>query len=164
MSASLDELRKFYKFRSKKPDLYTYDDNGDLIIKDKDGSIKKTITLPSYRPPTFEELDAMSEKRTTAIAEAEQEFETARQELRQAFDTPDTMMSDILRLNRKVTEADIKLQTVRFPLRSVIDIESVEIRDVMFEDSKEQRKMESELKAFITRPFTLEEQYSRPVF
>jgi ribA/ribD-fused uncharacterized protein len=160
-SVSLDELKKFYKLRAKKPELYTYDDTGNLIEKDKDGGIKKTITLPTYRNPTFEELDEMGQKRINSIAEAEQVYEKARQELRQAMDTPDTMMSDILRLNRNVVEADIKLQSVRFPLREVIQEKPVEVRDIIFEQSKEVRKIANELNVLITRPFTLQEQYVR---
>ena len=160
-SVSLDELKRFYKLREKKPELYTYDNAGNLIERDKDGGIKRTITLPTYRQPTFEELDEMSQKRMTAIAEAEQVYETARQELRQAIDTPDTMVTDILRLNRKVVEADIKLQTVRFPLREVIQEKSVEVRDIIFEQSKEVRKLANELNILVTRPFTLQEQYVR---
>ena len=161
MSLSLDELKKFYKLRDKKPDLYTYDDNGDLIEKDKDRAVKKTITLPTYRKPTLEELDEMSQKRMTNIAETEQEYENAREQLRQAMVTPDTMVSDILRINRKVVEADMKLQNIRFPLRYVIQQESVEVRNVLFDQKNETRKLPNELNILITRPFTLQEQYVR---
>ncbi len=160
-SVSLDEFKKFYKLRAKKPELYTYDEAGNLIEKDKDGGIKRTLTLPTYRQPTFEELDEISQKRMDSIAEAEQIYESARQELRRAMDTPDTMMSDILRLNRNVVEADIKLQSVRFPLREVIEEKPVELRDIIFEQSKEVRKIANKLNVLITRPFTLQEQYVR---
>jgi ribA/ribD-fused uncharacterized protein len=160
-SISLDELKKFYKLRAKKPELYTYDDIGNLIEKDKDGEIKRTITLPTYRQPTFEEFDEMEQLRISKIAEAEEEYEKIRQELRQAMDTPDTIMSDILRLNRKAVEADIKLQNVRFPLREVVQEKSVEVRDILFEQNKEVRKLANELNILITRPFTLQDQYVR---
>lgn len=76
------ELRDFYKRRAKKPDLFGYDGEGNLVIRNKDGSIEKTIGLPKYRALNVEEIAALEETRRQAISEAEQAYETAMDELR----------------------------------------------------------------------------------
>ena len=161
MSVSVNELRRFYKMRAKKPDNYTYDDAGNLVEKNNDGSIIKTYPLPTYRKPTYEELDEMAQARIASISEAEEAYEDARRELRQLMELPSTPVSEIVKLNRKIADLDNNLQAVRFPLRTVIDIGTVEVREVMFDDIYETRKLPSSLKSLITRPYKLQEQYVR---
>ena len=161
MSVSSEQLRRFYKSREKKPNLYTYDDDGNLVEKDKEGKITKTLQLPSYREPTYEERDIMEKKRMDAIAKAESEYESARQKLRSAIENTSSSISEILLLNKNVTELDMKLQAVRFPLRYIKKIESIEINKILMEDVYETRKLPYELSVLINRPFTLQEQYVR---
>jgi ribA/ribD-fused uncharacterized protein len=75
-------LQDFYKRRAKKPDLYGYDGEGNLVIRNKDGSIEKTISLPKYRPLNVEEIATLEETRRQAIGAAETAYETAMDELR----------------------------------------------------------------------------------
>jgi 1-deoxy-D-xylulose 5-phosphate reductoisomerase len=70
---SAEELKKFYKAKSKKPEQYGYDDNGNLIELNKEGTVIKTIALPDYRTPTYEEFDEMEEQRSKQIALANKE-------------------------------------------------------------------------------------------
>jgi hypothetical protein len=161
MSVPPQQLRKFYKAREKNPKLYTYDDAGNLVEKAKDGKIISKIQLPSYRKPTFEEYDIMESKHIEAIAKAEADFEKARVELYQKSKDSTTSMYEILRLNRIVNDKDIILQNIRHPLTGINEIESVEIRNILFDQGSEKRKMGYTLHAFISRPFTLEEQYTR---
>ena len=65
---SAEELKRFYKAKAKKPELFDYDDDGNLVELNKEGSVIKTYSLPNYRPPTYEEIDEMESKRTEAIA------------------------------------------------------------------------------------------------
>ena len=103
MSVSPEQLKSFYISRSKNPDNYTYDENGNLIEKTKTGEIIKTIALPTYRPTTSEEYHEMENKRINQIAIAEKDYENAREELRAAYENPNTPMSEILRINRKLS-------------------------------------------------------------
>jgi ribA/ribD-fused uncharacterized protein len=156
-----EELRRFYKARAKKPNSYTYDEDGNLVELNKEGSVVKTIALPIYRHPTYEEYDEMEKKRNQEIAIATKEYEDARIELRDAISKPDTPDSEVLRINRKVAEADIKLQAVRFPLRHVNLEDGIEIREIDFDQPNEQRKLPYPLAFFEVRPFTLQDQYVR---
>jgi ribA/ribD-fused uncharacterized protein len=158
---SAEELKKFYKARVKKPDLFTYDENGNLVELNKDGGIIKTIPLPDYRPPTFEEFDEMEQKRLEAIAVANKEFEDARRELNSALQNPEVLDSEVLRINRKVKEADIKLQAIRFPLQYVEMDDSIPIKEIDFDKSYEKRKFVYPFFFLKERPFKLQEQYSR---
>lgn len=156
-----EELKKFYKGRAKKPQLFDYDADGNLVEKNKEGEVIKTIPLPNYRKPTLEEYDEMEKKREEAIAVANKEFEDARKELREFYSRPDTPDSEIIRLNRKVTEADIKLQSVRFPLRYIELDFGIPIREIDFDKSYEKRKLPYYFYILKERPFTLQEQYVR---
>ena len=158
---SAEELKKFYKARVKKPDLYTYDEDGNLVELNKEGSVTKTIPLPDYRPPTFEEFDEMEQKRLEAIAVANKEFEDARRDLRAALSNPEIPDSEVLRINRKVKEADIKLQAIRFPLQYIELDDGIPINKVEFDKSYEKRKFPYPFFFLKERPFTLQEQYVR---
>jgi hypothetical protein len=48
-----EELKKFYKAKSHptKGILFGYDEDGNLVERNKDGGIVKTIPLPTYRSP-----------------------------------------------------------------------------------------------------------------
>jgi ribA/ribD-fused uncharacterized protein len=160
MSVSTDQLRRFYKSRAKNSDLFTYDNNGNLIELDKNGGVKSTLPLPTYRAPTYEEFNEMEQKRKGTIIKAEQDYENARTELRRANESL-LPTSEVLRLNKKVEELDIILQSVRFPLRYVKTMDSVAVRDVLFDDIYETRKMPNELALLLTRPYTLQDSYVR---
>jgi ribA/ribD-fused uncharacterized protein len=158
---SADELKRFYKSRVKKPDLFGYDDEGNLAEFNKEGGIVKTIPLPDYRTPSYEEIDEMEKKRQEAIAIANKEFEDARVKLRDLLSKPDTPQSEILRLNRLVKEADVKLLAVRFPLRFVEVDDGPAIKDIEFDKAYEKRKFPYDFYYLKERPFTLQEQYVR---
>jgi ribA/ribD-fused uncharacterized protein len=156
-----DPLKRFYKSRVKKPDLFTYDDNGDLIEKNKEGNVIKTLALPIYRKPTFEEIDEMEKKRMEAIAVSNKQYDDARKELHNLISRPDVSDSDIIRANRKVTESDILLQNIRFPLRYIYKEGGVNISDIDFTQLTEKRKLPYEISILQTRPFNLQDQYVR---
>lgn len=155
------ELKRYYKEKAKKPSQYGYDEDGNLIEKNREGTVIKTIPLPTYRPPTFEEYDEMERIRMEKIAVATKEFEDARKALREGLSAPDYLDTDIAKLNRDVADADAKLQAVRFPLREIVFEGGVKIKDLDFEKTAEKRTYDFRLAALKTRPFTLQDQYVR---
>ena len=161
MSVSTNDLRRFYKQREKKPDLFTYDDEGDLIERNKEGAIIKTLPLPYYRKPTMDEIQILDENRKSAIAKAEEEYEHARIALREAVNALDTPKSEIIKLNRKTSELDVILQSVRFPLRTTENEGAIKLNKIIFEDIYEERTTPYGLAVLYTRPFTLQDQYVR---
>jgi ribA/ribD-fused uncharacterized protein len=155
------ELKRYYKEKSKKPAQYGYDEDGNLIEKNREGTVIKTIPLPTYRPPTFEEYDEMELARMEKIAVATKEFEDARKALREGLNAPDPLDTDIVTLNRAVSDADAKLQSVRFPLREIVFEYGINIKDLDFDKIAEKRKYDFRLAELKTRPFILQEQYVR---
>jgi ribA/ribD-fused uncharacterized protein len=156
---SSEELKRFYKAKAKKPELFGYDDDGNLVELNKEGSVIKTYSLPNYRPPTYEEIDEMESKRREDIAVANKEFEDARRELRNLG--PDTPDSDVLRVNRKVKEADVRLQAIRFPLQYTEIEDGIPINKIDFDKVFEKRKYPYSFLFLRERSFTLQEQYVR---
>jgi len=112
-----EDLQKFYKGRSntneKKSKLYEYDDDGNLIVKNKNDEIVKNIGLPTYRLATESELQDDYQQYLDKLKEASQEFEEARRELYTAYQT-DADEEEILELNKNVQNADQRLLEVRF--------------------------------------------------
>ena len=112
-----ENLQKFYKGRAntneKKSKLYEYDDDGNLIIKNKNDEIIKNIGLPTYRLATESELQDDYQQYLNKLKEASQEFEEARRALYTAYKT-DADEEELLELNKNVQEADQRLLEVRF--------------------------------------------------
>lgn len=158
---SAEELKKFYESRAKHQHLFSYDDDGNLVELNKEGAVIKTIPLPNYRLPTYEEIDKMEQERASKIATANKEYDDAQRELRRAYSNPETPDSEILRINRKVKESDIKLQSIRFPLQYVEASSGIPISVIDFAKSYEKRKYPYTFYFLKERPFTLQEQYVR---
>ena len=112
-----EDLQKFYKGRANKnvnkSKLFEYDDDGDLIIKNKNDEIVKNIGLPTYRLATESELQDDYQQYLDTLKEATEEFEEARRELYTAYRT-DADEEEILELNKNVQDADQRLLEVRF--------------------------------------------------
>ena len=156
-----EELLRYYKLKSKKQNLFGYDDDGNLIELDKKGTVIKTIPIPEYRRPTYEEYDEMEKKRMESIIIANTEFDNAKKELREMISRPETSDSDIVRINRTVTNADIKLQSIRFPLSYVSNEGKLVISQIDFSQPNEKRIFPYDFYSLQERPYTLEQQYVR---
>lgn len=163
------ELERFYRSRAAAgiDGAYGYDNDGNLVERDRKGAVVKTITLPTYRHPTDEELDVMNQTRNEAIAVAEHAVDEARSALYAMSQSVDRDDATMLRLNRAVMEADSKLVHTRFPLMyvNIIDPENnnqrITIRQIDFDQPNNVRRVPYKLAILETRPFTLQEQYVR---
>lgn len=127
------ELNDFFARRKKNPSLYGYDGQGNLVIRNKDGSIDRTITLPKYRPLTVEEVTALEEARREAMIEAQENFDTALLELQEtikAFNEGREMHYKVKEAQLAVEKADIALSTARYPVHAVKALTGVKIMDI----------------------------------
>lgn len=163
------ELRRFYIAKEKAGlnGPYGYDTDGNLVQRDKNGTIINTITLPTYRRPTEEEYDMMEKTHRDAIAIAEREVDNARSALYEMSQNPERDDATIFHLNRMVGDAESKLVVTRFPLMRVNIIypdsksEKIVIKQLDFTQPNNDRRVPYNIGILETRPFTLQEQYVR---
>ena len=157
-----DDLKKFYAGREKHgKDRFDYDDNGNLIERNKQGQVIKTITLPVYRPITMPEFKEMDDARTLAIREAIEIVDRARMALFEEMQKGEFRdLTRVLALNEEVATADIRLQKVRFPHR-MYEREELQIRKIDFTQPNETRKFPYLTTILRVNPYPITEQYVR---
>jgi hypothetical protein len=157
------DLQTFYKkkAKSKKEGEYDYDDHGNLIVRDREGAVKHTIALPTYRPPTIEEIKQMEDDRKAAILLANQAFDQARKALHDAIQRGDQSIEALLTLNRHVEEADQHLQAVRFPVHCITMYSKIKVNQLDFTQMRETRVFPYSVAVQEVQPFPLQEYYVR---
>jgi ribA/ribD-fused uncharacterized protein len=104
-----------------------YEPGGNVAVE-MDGEYK-TIEIPPYRPPTEAETLTIQETYDKTLAEQVAVFEVAREELRAAIAAD----RNVLKAQRAVHEADLRLQSLRFSERGVQSIPSIEMRHILFD-------------------------------
>ena len=157
-----DGLKKFYAGREKHgKDRFDYDDDGNLVERNKQGVVIKTISLPVYRPITLLEFKEMDDARTLAIREAIEIFDRARMALFEEMQKGEFRdLTRVLALNEEVATADIRLQKVRFPHRT-LEREELQIRKIDFTQPNETRKFPYSTTILRVNPYPITEQYVR---
>jgi len=157
-----DGLKKFYAGREKHgKDRFDYDADGNLVERNKQGIVVKTITLPVYRPTTLDEIKEMDQTRNRAMKEAIETFDRARMALSEELQKGEFRdLTRVLALNEEVATADIRLQMVRFPQRT-FDREELQIRKIDFTQPNETRKFPYPTLILRTNPYLITEQYVR---
>ncbi len=119
------DLKTFYEKRRKRPNLYSYDGRGNLVIREKDGSIKSTIALPKYRAVSAAELSDLDTERAEKINEAEEAYEQAMEELRatrDAYERGQLHADAVISAQLDVERANIKRFNAYYAERSTRNI------------------------------------------
>jgi ribA/ribD-fused uncharacterized protein len=168
---SSDDFKAFYTARHKEllakgykggiGSFHIYDEEGNLVTKNKQGEVQQTLVIPSYRPLSLEEVDVMEKERQEQIATAMKAYDDAFDKLHDEYQRQDRSDQKILQYTREVTEADHQLQFVRYPLRYVERGEGIEIRRLMFDQPNETRKLPYSIGMMKTSPFPLQQLYVR---
>jgi len=139
-SAKLKAMKLFRLRGEELPSNATYSEDGrTLTLLSRTGKLKDTISMQDYRPPTREEQIAFDEKRRQIIRKAEKDYEAAIDELRQVEKTK--VRSDIKQAQRAVAMADRHLYQSRYPEKTIDHYDSVEVRQVDFDQPRDVHKM-----------------------
>ncbi len=168
---SSEDFKAFYTYRHKEllakgykggiGAFHIYDEDGNLVTKNKQGEVQQTLTIPSYRPLSLEEVDVMEKERQEQIAIAMKAYDDAFEKLHDEHQRQDRSDQKILQYTREVIEADHQLQYVRYPLRYVSREEGIEIRRLLFDQPNEIRKLPYPIGVMKTSPFALQKLYVR---
>jgi ribA/ribD-fused uncharacterized protein len=168
---SSEALKEFYANRKKEllgkkgrggiGIYYIYDKEGNLVTRNKEGAIQQTVTLPSYRPLSLEEVAIMEKERQDRITAATKAYDEAFEMLHNEYQRKDRSLQKVMEWNRQMVEADHHLQHARFPARYIVHEEGVEIRRIDFHQPAETRKLPYSLACLRVNPFPLQEMYVR---
>ena len=129
----------FFSNRMKSTKLNIYSATGDLVTKDKSGTVIATIKIPTYRSPTEAELATMESDRLEEIKTAQEAFEAAKRTMRSMI--AEGITGNIRRAMADVSRADTRLQTARYAERYIdYCVGCYEVREVDMEDSRNTSK------------------------
>ncbi len=145
------ELKDFFENRSIKPEFYTYDPKGNLIIKEEliqtgkrqtkivtPGSVKQTYTIPPYRPITQEERDAYEGKRVDNVRKLEEEYDEALEKLQELYENyraglQDVKKDQIVKANNKIAAIDAQRHAAMYPVRQTYKLGTLPITSILLE-------------------------------
>ena len=138
-TATLNRMRQFFRKRAKKPNNFTFTATGNLETKDPADMIqlKRFISLDA------DDRAKLEEYRTDTLSKLEEEYDTQLRALRMAWDAYGETgeMEPIIRLNERVRELDARRSAVRFMVRDIISIGNPVTKQILFDETYEERKM-----------------------
>ncbi len=147
---TLQKILTFFQKRRKNPQGYTYSADGNLETKEgaKAGKKRKpepagTLYLKRFVPLDPTERGAIEESRMETLAGLEDEYESASQELREAWATYEQTgaMRAVLAANQKVAELDARRSAARSAVRSVSIEQNPVTRNILLNQPYEMRKL-----------------------
>jgi len=146
--ATAKQINNFYKKREKTPNLYTYADDGNLIICSKSGTEESRITLKTYVAHDSVTRDERDQNRLDTIGEAETRYEEALKKVRETSELYklNGSMQPLLAAQKAMAEADQILSSVRYGSRAIKSIANPEVREILFDQPYENRKLISQAK------------------
>jgi predicted NAD-dependent protein-ADP-ribosyltransferase YbiA (DUF1768 family) len=140
------QINNFYKKREKNPSQYTYSDDGNLVIFSKSGAEESGITLKNYVAYDSVSRDERDQNRLDTIGEAESRYEDALKKVREATESYrlNGATQPVLAAQKAMAEADQILSRIRYGSRAIKSIPNPEVRDILFDQPYESRKLISE--------------------
>ena len=144
--AKINYIEKFFSLRKKSPGQYTFNESGDLEIKEGKGKGKLppgVIQLARFVPLEASEREAIEEARHTALLELDKQYEEENMILREAFEEYKTSgaINPVIMSNQRITEIDMKRCAARAAVRDVISIDNPSVKSIILSDRYEERKM-----------------------
>ena len=163
-------IKNFYNYiatkKEKKKDKLFYKrnpENGNLETYNKaKGDLVSSVNLFYYRPLTKNEYDTMEKERKDAIIALEEQIDIQKSLLRKAYDefrnTKDS--ETFIQVNNEIKDLELKKSYIRYPIRNVKTIESIETRRIDFDKEFEIRKA-YDIQFSVYRDFPLWKLYGR---
>jgi predicted NAD-dependent protein-ADP-ribosyltransferase YbiA (DUF1768 family) len=135
-------MKEFFNGRSKNIKMYSYTPDGNLLVKTKSG-FETTLNLKTYVNHDKVVYSEMEQMRLDFIGEAEYEYENAFKHLRDAKEKYDITgeKRPLLLAQLQMEEADQLLSRVRYRVRNTKTLPNPSIKDIMFDQPNEDRKL-----------------------
>ena len=150
-------LKNFYKKFLRKPskrhaqkEIYDYDEDGNLVVKDADNNIISTIELEYYRAYSKDEFEEMENERREKIIELETKIDELKLTLPEAENIEDefNIHSQIMSLEKQ------KAFSIS-PYISIKSVEGLETRDVQMQDEPEEKRKQKLVYQVVYKDFPL---------
>ena len=161
-----EQLNEFYKKRAKKPDIYGYDGTGNLVIRNKDGSIEQTLGLPKYRALTVEEITEQEEIRRQAISNSVNEYESKMAELRSVimdYRVGAALASAVKDAQLEVERADEARTNAQMPNFGVRIIDNLVANKLFPENKYDKRVLDYKIYKVVGRSTEIKKSYVKGV-
>lgn len=146
--AKLAMIDKFFSLRKKSPGQYTFNEAGDLEIKEGVGKAKSkmppgVIQLSRFVPLEPSEREAIEDARKESLSELDQQYEDEMMTLRAAREeyTSTGAMRAVLASNQRLAELDARRNAIRSAIRQVVAIENPSVKEIILSERYEERKM-----------------------
>ena len=150
--------QRWFKLHAKYPKTFYYTKNGDLRVPALAGKPEKVMELPFYRPAPIPDLLLIEERRKTEFAAKQEEFNTARLQLRDAMEgfRASGVRGPVMMLQKRMSVLDAEMKRILTPLTWITELYSVPVRKIDF-DAKGDKKLEFSLSQMKLRHTTWEE-------
>ena len=138
----IEKMKLFFKKRAKDHVHYTYTPEGDLRVEGIGAD--ETIPLRFFSELTMAEHEELEEARLTVLSDADTGYEIALEKLREVTDSykqGNASIQSVVRANKEVHDANLIRIELAYPLKWIKDVEGLEIKKVILDKAKEQRKM-----------------------
>ena len=136
---TLNRMRQFFRKRAKKPNNFIFTATGNLETKDP----PDTIQLKRFISLETEDRAKLEEYRKDTLSKLEEDYDTQLRALRIAWDAyrETGEMEPIVRLNERVRELDARRSAVRFMVRDIVSISNPVTKQILFDETYEERKL-----------------------
>ena len=137
-----ETTQRWFKLRNRYPKRFQFTKDGDLQVPEMAGKPPKVMELPFYRPTPLNELRLIEERRKTEFAAKQEEFNTARQQLREAMDgfRASGIRGPVMVLQKRLRVLDGEMKHLLTPITWISTLDSVPVRSVEF-DAKGDKKV-----------------------
>jgi hypothetical protein len=151
MVAEPTNIKSFFKGRSQRPDLFTFNQDGNAIYKpDPNGEPTKTFPLQKYTRVTKEEIDRLYTEQFNEIKTVYKRFEEAKDTLRislSLYKETGEGASDVVDANLAVELIQKEITSLKSPCRKIQTYRNPTIRDILLENQYEKRKFKNNVAA-----------------
>ena len=141
--------------------------NGVIVVSDKEGRELARYTIPEYRSPTSQELQAMEEERVGNIVLAEKLVDKLYPNIREAArrlsaiddtDVGEKMLarSDYLRLMREMQEANAAYSQAVYPEKFINSVKGIPTNRLFIDKRMDDSVIQHPINFLKSRPFPLE--------